>query len=236
MSLSAGQASKIGYRLRPWREPVVPTPEWIKGMGELMMTIQDELAEAGELLAGHGLVDPSQAKTVRFEAGAPVSTDGPYAEINESLAGYWMRRDRRAGAGDRLPRGRIHRASDGGPAGLARVRFRLSITAAGPHRGRAPLSISLAEAERGGWCRRCERHAPARRCAPTRLLGRFRLPSRHGVASRPPRLTTRTGQAAWWRTCWLTEPSSSPVNPPRPRAPTTTSWAISLSRIRIRPG
>ena len=66
------------------------TPEWIKGMGELMMTIQAELAEAGELVAGHGLVDPTQAKTVRFEAGAPVSTDGPYAEIKESLAGYWI--------------------------------------------------------------------------------------------------------------------------------------------------
>ena len=66
------------------------SPEWIKGMGELMMTIQAELADAGELVAGHGLVDPMQAKTVRFEAGAPVSTDGPYAEIKESLAGYWI--------------------------------------------------------------------------------------------------------------------------------------------------
>ena len=66
------------------------TPEWIKGMGELMMTIQGELAEAGELVSGYGLVDPTQAKTVRFEAGAPVATDGPYAEIKESLAGYWI--------------------------------------------------------------------------------------------------------------------------------------------------
>ena len=59
-------------------------------MGELMMTIQGELAEAGELVSGHGLVDPTQAKTVRFEGGAPVATDGPYAEIKESLAGYWI--------------------------------------------------------------------------------------------------------------------------------------------------
>jgi len=66
------------------------SPDWIKGMGELMMTLQAELAEAGELVSGHGLVDPTQAKTVRFEGGAPVSTDGPYAEIKESLAGYWI--------------------------------------------------------------------------------------------------------------------------------------------------
>jgi hypothetical protein len=66
------------------------SPEWIRGMGELMMTIQGELEEAGELVAGHGLVDPTQARTVRFEGGAPVSTDGPFAEIKESLAGYWI--------------------------------------------------------------------------------------------------------------------------------------------------
>ena len=34
-----------------------------------------------------------------------------------------------------------------------------------------------------------------------------------------------TGQAAWWAHCWLTEPSSSPAKPPRPREPTTRSSA-----------
>jgi hypothetical protein len=66
------------------------TPEWIKGMGELMMTLEREMKEAGELVGGAGLTDPSRAKTVRFDAGAPVSTDGPYAEIKESIAGYWI--------------------------------------------------------------------------------------------------------------------------------------------------
>ena len=37
-----------------------------------------------------GLVDPTQAKTVRFTGGAPVPTDGPFAEVKESLAGYWI--------------------------------------------------------------------------------------------------------------------------------------------------
>jgi hypothetical protein len=66
------------------------TPEWITSMQELMMKLDGELKEAGELVAGHGLVDPGQAKTVRFQGGAPVPTDGPFAEIKESLAGYWI--------------------------------------------------------------------------------------------------------------------------------------------------
>ena len=42
------------------------------------------------MVASHGLVDPSQATTVRFRDGAPVPTDGPFAEVKESLAGYWI--------------------------------------------------------------------------------------------------------------------------------------------------
>jgi|SRR4051794_4016416 hypothetical protein len=66
------------------------TPEWITGMHGLMMTLDTELKQAGEVVASHGLVDPSQAKTVRFIDGVPVATDGPFAEIKESLAGYWL--------------------------------------------------------------------------------------------------------------------------------------------------
>src|SRR5258708_16659299 len=66
------------------------TPEWITGMHELMMRLDTELKEAGEVVASHGLVDPSQAKTVRFTGGVPVPSDGPFAEVKESLAGYWV--------------------------------------------------------------------------------------------------------------------------------------------------
>src|SRR3977135_1917567 len=66
------------------------TPEWIAGMQELMMKLETELKEAGGVVAGHGLVAPSQAKTVCFTGGAPVPTDGPFAEVKESLAGYWI--------------------------------------------------------------------------------------------------------------------------------------------------
>ncbi|OLB65261.1 MAG: hypothetical protein AUI10_07550 [Actinobacteria bacterium 13_2_20CM_2_72_6] len=66
------------------------SPEWIAGMHELMMKLDTELKEAGEVVASHGLVDPSQARTVRFTGGVPVPTDGPFAEVKESLAGYWV--------------------------------------------------------------------------------------------------------------------------------------------------
>jgi hypothetical protein len=66
------------------------TPQWFAGMGELMQQLDSELREAGELVAGNALIDPSQAKTVRFHNGVPVPTDGPYAEVKESLAGYWI--------------------------------------------------------------------------------------------------------------------------------------------------
>jgi len=66
------------------------TPEWITSMQQFMLKLDGELKEAGEVVASHGLVDPSQAKTVRFQNGVPVPTDGPFAEVKESLAGYWV--------------------------------------------------------------------------------------------------------------------------------------------------
>lgn len=65
-------------------------PEWIAGMHEMLVKLDSELREAGELVAGGKLMDPSQAKTVRFTGGATVPTDGPFAEVKESLAGYWI--------------------------------------------------------------------------------------------------------------------------------------------------
>jgi hypothetical protein len=68
----------------------VKSPEWIRDMIALMQTIDRELRESGEYVDGQGLVDPSEAKTVRFQNGMAVPTDGPFAEAKESLAGYWI--------------------------------------------------------------------------------------------------------------------------------------------------
>jgi hypothetical protein len=66
------------------------SPEWVATMQAFMQQLDTELKETGEVVESHGLADPSQAKTVRFQNGVPVSTDGPFAEIKESLAGYWV--------------------------------------------------------------------------------------------------------------------------------------------------
>jgi len=66
------------------------SPEWITGFHELMMKLDNELRESGELVDSQKLMDPSRARTVRVVDGAPVPTDGPFAEVKESLAGYWI--------------------------------------------------------------------------------------------------------------------------------------------------
>jgi hypothetical protein len=66
------------------------SPEWIKEMQSVMMRMDGELRESGEVVDSQHLMDPSQATTVRFQNGAPAPTDGPFAEIKESLAGYWV--------------------------------------------------------------------------------------------------------------------------------------------------
>ena len=65
-------------------------PEWFKEMIQFMNKVNEDLANAGELVAAEGLADGSQAKTISIKNGVPAVTDGPYAESKESLAGYWV--------------------------------------------------------------------------------------------------------------------------------------------------
>jgi hypothetical protein len=66
------------------------SPDWITQMQTTMMRMDHELRESGEVVESRHLIDPTQATTVRFTDGAPIPTDGPFAEIKESLAGYWI--------------------------------------------------------------------------------------------------------------------------------------------------
>jgi len=50
--------------------------------------IMKELRESGEFVGGEGLADASNARTVRVRDGVPATTDGPFAEAKEQLAGY----------------------------------------------------------------------------------------------------------------------------------------------------
>src|ERR1700704_5026698 len=64
--------------------------EWMLKMIQFMKNLDDDLEKSGELVSNEGLADGSQAKTIRFENGISVATDGPFAESKESLVGYWI--------------------------------------------------------------------------------------------------------------------------------------------------
>ncbi|HIT76077.1 MAG TPA: hypothetical protein IAA98_10860 [Candidatus Avipropionibacterium avicola] len=49
-----------------------------------------QLQERGELLGGEALGDPATSKLYRWQAGEPTSSDGPYAESKEHLAGFFL--------------------------------------------------------------------------------------------------------------------------------------------------
>jgi hypothetical protein len=55
-----------------------------------MMRYNQELQEAGVLLALDGLHPPATGARVSFAGGEPKVTDGPFAEAKEALGGYWM--------------------------------------------------------------------------------------------------------------------------------------------------
>jgi hypothetical protein len=55
-----------------------------------MMKYNDDLKNAGVLLALDGLHPPSMGARVTFAGGKPKVTDGPFAEAKEVLGGYWM--------------------------------------------------------------------------------------------------------------------------------------------------
>jgi hypothetical protein len=65
------------------------TADWA-ALGAFMESFNRELAESGELVETRGLTEPARARRIRIQRGAPAVTDGPYAESEEVLAGYWI--------------------------------------------------------------------------------------------------------------------------------------------------
>lgn len=72
---------------RPTDKPAM-TPEEVAAMHDYLGSVHRKLVESGELVDGQGLSAPVHARRVRFTRGAPVVTDGPYAETEEVLAGF----------------------------------------------------------------------------------------------------------------------------------------------------
>lgn len=56
-------------------------------MVDSCLQYDDQLRISGALLGGDALQGPSTAKTLRWENGAAVAIDGPYAETKEQIGG-----------------------------------------------------------------------------------------------------------------------------------------------------
>jgi len=55
-----------------------------------MMKYNEQLQQAGVLLALDGLQPLSMGARISFSGGKPKVTDGPFIETKEVLGGYWM--------------------------------------------------------------------------------------------------------------------------------------------------
>ena len=55
-----------------------------------MGAFNEELVEAGIMLAGEGLKPSRFGKRVKFSGNSRTVTDGPFTETKELIAGYWL--------------------------------------------------------------------------------------------------------------------------------------------------
>ncbi|MCA1704719.1 MAG: YciI family protein, partial [Actinobacteria bacterium] len=65
---------------------VLPSDELLAEMGRY----NEELANAGVLLAGEGLQPSSKGVRVRFSGAERTVIDGPFTETKELIAGFWL--------------------------------------------------------------------------------------------------------------------------------------------------
>jgi hypothetical protein len=65
---------------------ILPGPELLDKMGKF----NEELMNAGLLLAGDGLHSSAKGKRVKFDGENRLVTDGPFAETKELIAGFWL--------------------------------------------------------------------------------------------------------------------------------------------------
>lgn len=65
---------------------VLPSTELLEAMGKF----NEELVDAGVMVAGEGLHPSSRGKKMVFEGGNRTVIDGPFAETRELIAGFWL--------------------------------------------------------------------------------------------------------------------------------------------------
>ena len=64
----------------------MPGPELLTAMGKF----NEELVNAGVLLAGEGLQPSAKGARIRYEGSRRTVIDGPFPEIRELVAGFWL--------------------------------------------------------------------------------------------------------------------------------------------------
>jgi hypothetical protein len=67
----------------------MPEEEQNAFMGEYF-AYTEELKQSGKYVSADALQPTSTAKTVQLRDGAPLTTDGPFAETKEQLGGYYL--------------------------------------------------------------------------------------------------------------------------------------------------
>jgi hypothetical protein len=73
------------YQINQW------APEAFQAHIRFMTDLNRDLTKSGEFVEAQALTPPGQAKIVRYGGGgAPVVSDGPFAETKEFLAGFWI--------------------------------------------------------------------------------------------------------------------------------------------------
>jgi hypothetical protein len=65
---------------------VMPTEQLLTEMGKY----NEQLVEAGIMLAGEGLHPSSKGARVRFSGASRSVVDGPFSETKELVAGFWI--------------------------------------------------------------------------------------------------------------------------------------------------
>ena len=65
---------------------VMPSTELLEAMGRF----NEELVEAGILVAGEGLQPSASGKRVAFDGPRRTVVDGPFAATRELVAGFWL--------------------------------------------------------------------------------------------------------------------------------------------------
>ena len=74
-------------RAAPETESGAPPPPEVF---EAMNRYNQELVNAGVLLAAEGLAPTAKGVRITFDEGRTTVTDGPFAETKELIAGFWM--------------------------------------------------------------------------------------------------------------------------------------------------